>query len=463
MAIWFMSNSNTDHFTGSQVGAGNIERSQTVRPVQGSKLGRSFAAIALLAGLTIAPLQSANATAAFARATGATCDKCHTANFPRLNPKGEKFLRNGFQLRQEAPVEFALGDDTEKETDKKDGGLKKLTDLFAIGGKLEALHATSSNGSPAIGAPLEIDLFATGTLAKDTSMYTAVAAENDAAMVHRFILGKTNLGGSTFANVRVGTIDPTTWTSFYGFGSTLDTANPAIGAYGSSHSSGGGFTTVGASYRENQAIEYYGYNDLILISAGLANGSAPATAEGAAPSPNFDKLDYWATGRIEIGKESSLSMLWYNANGYINNQTFTFASNIRSGNLDLRLQYSLDNTGGNTAAASGAGVVPAGVITARHTGSHGGTESASGADYRSGFTAQADYRLNDNLGGLVRYDTTDNGATSDSMETQLTLGVLYKPQPNIKVTAAYVSELQAAASTADVFGDHATVQVRFVF
>jgi len=463
-----MNNPNSSALAQSHSNADEVYRSHAVNRESKAVLSfltRHLTALVLLTGLTLAPIQSANATAAFARATGATCDKCHTANFPRLNPKGEKFLRNGFQLRQEAPVEFALSDDTEKETDKKDAGLKKLTDLFAIGGKLEALHAASSNSGPAIGAPLEIDLFATGTLAKDTQIYAAIAAENDTTMIHRFILGKTNLGGSTFANIRIGTLDPTTWTAFYGFGSTLDTANPAVGAYGSSHTSGGGFTTVGASYRENQGIEYYGYNDLILISAGVANGAAPATSEGQSPSPNFDKLDYWASGLIEIGRESSLSILWYNANGYINNQNFTFAGNIRSGNLDLRLQYSLDNTGGEGGPAEAAPShhKPAGVISARHGGAQSETDSASEGNYRSGFTAQADYRLGDQLGGIFRYDTTDNGATRDSIETQLTLGVLYKPQPNIKVTAAYVAELQAAASTADVFGDHATVQVRFVF
>lgn len=422
----------------------------------------------ILVGISLAPIQAAFATAAFARATGANCDKCHTANFPHLNFKGERFLRNGFQLRQEAPVEFGLGDDKPGEAEKSRTELQKISDLFAIGGSLEVLHAANTDSSPALSTPLEIDLYATGSLAKDTPIYAAVAVENDATMLHRFILGKTNIGGSTFSNVRIGTLDPTTWTSFYGFGATLDSAAPAIGAYGSSHSGGSGFTAVGAGYREKQAIEYYGYNDLIILALGLSNGASAAASEGVAPTRNYDPLDYWTSARLELGPNGSVSLLWYNANGYVNNQTFTFAGNLRTRALDVRFQYSVDNTGGaqvstaKTLSDPHAGHKPVGVISARHGGAETSDGVATGSNYRSGFTVQADYLMNAHISGLFRFDTTDNGAAENSVETQLTFGVLYKPQANVKVTAAYVSELSAASAT-EKFGDHGTLQVRFVF
>ena len=46
--------------------------------------------------------------------------------------------------------------------------------------------------------------------------------------------------------------------------------------------------------------------------------------------------------------------------------------------------------------------------------------------------------------GVARYDMTDNGEDQDSKEAVLSLGAMYKPVQNLKVTAAITSEMKRA-------------------
>jgi hypothetical protein len=71
----------------------------------------------------------------------------------------------------------------------------------------------------------------------------------------------------------------------------------------------------------------------------------------------------------------------------------------------------------------------------------------SGTDNRAkifGFTLQASVPLTKRFMGIARYDMTDNGADQDAKEALLSLGAMYKPAQNLKVTAALTSELKRA-------------------
>ncbi len=64
------------------------------------RLGNGWALRAVLgAGVAslLWPASAAEATSQWSRKTGMECIDCHTV-FPRLNPTGEKFLRDGYVL-----------------------------------------------------------------------------------------------------------------------------------------------------------------------------------------------------------------------------------------------------------------------------------------------------------------------------------------------------------------------------
>ncbi|MDH5228938.1 MAG: hypothetical protein OEZ58_14830 [Gammaproteobacteria bacterium] len=427
----------------------------------------SFLVSVLMMSISFSLLpKQADATAAFARSTGASCNKCHTASFPRLTMKGERFMRNGFQMRKQADdLAFGLDDEALKDSDEI---VKKVSEILSVTGGTELMSSNSDDAYPALIAQKDISLLATTSVSKDFAVWAGVEINDETVELHRFFISRTNFFDSTWFNARAGSLDPTTWTSFYGHGAALDSASSGIGAYGGGHHGGGsGFTPVGIGFDEQNGIEYYGYNKALFWSVGLSNGSSahgddhgdlqahsslPANeAHGVTTETHHatgaDKLDYWVVGRFDFLKDSSMSLLWYNANGSQELQMYSLAANLRFKKLDLRGQVSLDNTGNDD----------------RYS--------------RMGITMQADYAIAKTLAGILRFDTTDHGVGSDSVETQVTAAWIYKPVQNIKVTFAYVAELMAAAEpSADGhahghagetaisgFGSHATARIRFMF
>jgi len=373
--------------------------------------------------------QKANATASFARATGASCNKCHTANFPRLTVKGEKFMLNGFQVKKESDTGFGLDDD-ETTPKKHKFALPKLPEMLSVTGQLNPIEVSSNNSTPAAGSPEVVTVVAAGSLMKDMPIWAGIDVGNEGASVHRYQMGLVNIADSKLFNLRMGTIDPTTWTSFYGHGAALESASSGIGSYGSGHGGNTGFVTVGSGYAERNGMEYYGYTRKLLWSFGTSNASGH---DGGGAN---DPFDYWLTTRYEFMKKSTVSFLWYNANGAVENQTYTTSANIRLGKLDLLGQFSFDNTGGK-------------VVT--------DTSTKTVRD-KWGLTIQANYETTKKSMGIIRYDSTDNGEKTDSTESQLTMALVFKPEQNIKITASYVMELKAvgdANATASDGHDHA--------
>ena len=164
----------------------------------------------------------ANATPAFARATGAACSKCHSEMFPRLNERGERFMRNGFQVRGEEGVSLdAPGQAKEATPDEgkkiaSDLYLNNLSNLFSIYGVVDALSKDTNSKNIHVGTPHTLSLLATATLTKDIPVFMEMELDAESGKVEadRFFIGLTNVGGTTAANFRTGSLDPTGWTSF---------------------------------------------------------------------------------------------------------------------------------------------------------------------------------------------------------------------------------------------------------
>ncbi len=382
----------------------------------------------MMIGMGLSTLSgTANATAAFARLTGASCIKCHSTAFPRLNAKGERFMRNGFQMRKEQELTIGgIEEDKPAEQDYKiaeDLVLKKVSEMFSVTGQIIAFQKETQVNKKILGELDSIELLATGTAAKDVPIWAEVEI-NGAGDVEldNYFIGMTNIGDTTLSNVKIGSLDPTKWTSFPESGRALDSGRSHTGAYRGND----GFAKVGIGYDNKRAIEYYGYTDRYLWAAAVAN-----------PDGTEQKLDYWAVGRVDFLEGSSVSLLYYNPNNSDTTATsvFTVSGNYRTKELDLKAQYSWDNSGG------------------------------AGTSDVSGYTLQGDYLFRKHWLGQVRYDATDNGKASDAKESQATAAVVYAPAQNLRFTAAYVKELQSASDspTFPDKNDVVSVVTRFMF
>ena len=370
--------------------------------------------------------QQAHATASFARMTGASCNKCHTANFPRLTIKGEKFMQNGFQILKNTNESFSLDDDQPSDTKTHSKfQLKKLPEILSVTGQFNPFEISSKDSRPTLANPDVATIIAAGSLMKDMPFWAGIDMRSSGGSVHRYQMGFTNIFDTSLFNIRMGTLDPTTWTSFYGHGAALESASSSIGSYGAGHDGDTGFVTVGSGYAERNALEYYGYNESLLWSLGLANNSGHDSGDAN------DALDYWITTRYQFWRKSSVSFLWYNANGAVENQTFTVAANVRTKNLDFLTQFSVDNTGGRKTSANITKVTRD----------------------KWGFTAQTNYTVSKKSMGIIRFDVTDNGEKYSSKETQLTMALVLKPAQNIKITMSYVMEIQAIGRSLNASGD----------
>lgn len=387
-------------------------------------------AVTMTLGLGLATLSSnASATAAFARSTGASCTKCHSTAFPRLNARGENFMRNGFQLRkqdQEVTISGIEGDKPADESYKiaDDLILKRVSEMFSVTGQIIAFQKESKLREKTLGKLDSLELLATGTATKDVPIWAEVEILSDGTVeLDNYFVGMTNIGDSTLANVKIGSLDPTKWTSFPESGRGIDSGHSHTGAYRGND----GFSKIGIGYDNKSAIEYYGYNDRFVWAAAVAN-----------PGGTEQALDYWAVGRVNFLEGSSASLLYYEPNNPSDTSAtrmYTLSGNYRKDALDLKAQYSWDNAGNGTVGDA------------------------------NGYTVQADYLLQKRWLGQVRYDGTDNGAAVDSKEAQGTVALVYAPAQNLRFTAAYVKELKSSTSSATypAKNDVGSVMVRFMF
>ena len=169
---------------------------------------------------TLLPASEVHAIPAFAKKYDMTCGACHT-RFPRLNPYGERFLENGYQLPGTEDGGIS------KKTQRGEASLEEVTNYlsFRLSGQPVRTFTSRdrtlvSSGTPQsrmdIAFPSTFSLFTAGTLAKNVGMFAEVESdfENGKTEPERVFLTFNNLGGHDLAHIRVGRFDPSAFFSF---------------------------------------------------------------------------------------------------------------------------------------------------------------------------------------------------------------------------------------------------------
>ncbi len=197
---------------------------------------RCFASATLFAVLavpilSITYMSDAEAVPAFARKYDMSCNVCHTRQ-PRLNPYGQRFMENGYQLPGTADggrkEKHLLGGET------NGVALDDISNYMALrfrgdvqlGSMREEVAGVSED--PDIIAPRTVNLFFAGTVKKDLSFFFEIEYDTqdpaESAMVfERSMLMFDNLFGPQNGTVKVGIFDPS---SLYSFPTHRQQINP---------------------------------------------------------------------------------------------------------------------------------------------------------------------------------------------------------------------------------------------
>jgi len=173
--------------------------------------------------LSITVINDAEAVPSFARKYDMSCNVCHTRQ-PRLNPYGQRFMENGYQLPGTADggrkAKHLLGGETNGAT------LDDLSNLMAV--RLRAdIHKPSFEDNTVtetaddvdIVFPNVINIFIAGTVTDNISFfgemeYATREGHEPALAFERAFMAFDNLGGPQVANVKVGVFDPSAMYSF---------------------------------------------------------------------------------------------------------------------------------------------------------------------------------------------------------------------------------------------------------
>ena len=162
--------------------------------------------------------QEGQAVPAFARKYHVNCNTCHTRP-PRLNPFGERFLENGYQMP---------GTEDGGTTGKRKLGDLTLDDVsqyvaFRLRGN--AVRSFGYSDSGATGAtenrtemafPEVFSMFTTGTITSNVGFFVELESnlEEEATGVERGFVTFNNLGKLDLAHLRVGKLDPSAFFSY---------------------------------------------------------------------------------------------------------------------------------------------------------------------------------------------------------------------------------------------------------
>lgn len=189
-----------------------------IRQNHGIFLAAAFLSVFILSVLLASG--RADAIPAFGRKYDMTCNACHTRE-PRLNPFGQRFQENGYQLPETEDGSTTLKD--------LFGGplngvtLDEVTNYFAVRLRGEILKPdfredqdTTASDDVDIDFPSYMNLFFGGTATRDISFFIEASyssAEGNFGF-ERVMLIFDNLGGHQVANIKVGDFDPSSFFSF---------------------------------------------------------------------------------------------------------------------------------------------------------------------------------------------------------------------------------------------------------
>jgi hypothetical protein len=179
---------------------------------------KSILALGFVLFVTSLPgsIPDAEAIPAFARKYQVNCHVCHTRQ-PRLNPFGERFLENGYQMpgTEDGGIVAKLkyGDLT------LDQVSNYLGVLFATSGVEHTEFKREIEGSgdqTELGTPAILRMFTVGTVTNNVGFFvdmTTIFGESSDFELGRAFITLNNLGGMNWGHLRVGRFDPSAFFS----------------------------------------------------------------------------------------------------------------------------------------------------------------------------------------------------------------------------------------------------------
>lgn len=161
-------------------------------------------------------IPDAEAIPAFARKYQVNCNVCHTRQ-PRLNPFGERFLENGYQMpgTEDGGIveKLQYGDLTLDQVSNYLGVLFMTSGVQHVELKRDV---AGSGDQTELGTPAILRLFTGGTITDNVGFFvetTTIFGRSSELELGRAFVTLNNLGGMNWGHLRVGRFDPSAFFS----------------------------------------------------------------------------------------------------------------------------------------------------------------------------------------------------------------------------------------------------------
>ena len=218
--------------------------------------------------LSYTPLK---ATSQWSRKTGVACNYCHTV-FPRLNPQGEKFLKNGYQLEKASDKNYPItaGGVLLDEISHLFGFRLNITPVMMETNSFQQDSSTEKTNRWTFGNPNWIQFFVAGSIYKDISFFTEMEYTTGGFKLNWFYFNFTNLLTTSYLNLQIGNISPMEFASYPNRLPQLPNLKGEV--FLKKTSDGGGENSVNMS-SARPGIQYFGYNDYATLYLGVSPGT----------------------------------------------------------------------------------------------------------------------------------------------------------------------------------------------
>jgi hypothetical protein len=271
---------------------------------------RLIAGFLFVACFVFAVGNDANALPAFARKYGLRCSACHEA-WPQLNPFGQKFKDNGYQLMNDRdapiwqhpaywPVTFRITPNWHRESTDK-------VQVDTAAGTGTGQVQVTSHGFDLSG----LDFHTAGTLEKNISFYLLPSSDPNASFHFEQVFARLdNIFNSPWLNVKLGKFELDNLLSE----KRILTLTNISGVYQLYHFSPLGDSNSYGQIGDNQlGVEYMGhsYNDRTRVSASLlsSNDGTTQLQVGNSYSGFFAASQAFDTGRLGVQRLGFYAML----------------------------------------------------------------------------------------------------------------------------------------------------------
>ena len=207
-------------------------------------------------------IPDAEAIPAFARKYQVNCNVCHV-RWPRLNPFGERFLENGYQMpgTHDGGVvgKVRLGDVT---LDDVSNYIGFLFDVEPVTNSSLRKDVQGAEDQTELANVSILRMFTAGTLTENVGFLmdmTSLFSQSSEFNLGRAFVSFNNLGGMNWGHLRIGRIDPSSYFSFATDRPQLFPTSPKIGppfgAFGPS------IQRWGQAFGSATASKFYGIFD----------------------------------------------------------------------------------------------------------------------------------------------------------------------------------------------------------